>query len=206
MAAAGWRRSPPRLARRTRRSPVARRLPTRRPGGARFSAPASRASRTRRRSPKKVAANPPPPRGTPLSQLDAARLKQSYDQGFADSSYDFRWLCISAPGGANNLVRPDPPLALRQAGVMHGLQGKPARDIVISVADAHVSSLVLTGADVSAALECPRDPNGRVMRIDLVVHREDFPWPVPSREAVQPDPFVVGTSTEEWSLRWSSCP
>ena len=59
---------------------------------------------------KRLDANPPPlaPLGTPLSKLDETRLVQSYDQSFLEKSYDFRSLRISAPGGATNLVRPDP--------------------------------------------------------------------------------------------------
>jgi Protein kinase domain/Protein of unknown function (DUF1583) len=48
------------------------------------------------------------PPGAPISDLDESRLVQAYQQSFLDKRYDFRWLRIAAPGGATNLVRPDP--------------------------------------------------------------------------------------------------
>ncbi len=63
-------------------------------------------------APSKPSSSPSPPltapRGIPLSLLDEARLVQTYDFNFLDKNYDFRWLRISAPGGATSLVRPDP--------------------------------------------------------------------------------------------------
>ncbi len=45
----------------------------------------------------------------PIPSLDEfVRLVQAYRQSFLDKQYDFRWLRIDAPGGATNLVRPDP--------------------------------------------------------------------------------------------------
>ena len=49
-----------------------------------------------------------PPIGTPLDQLDPARLARVYDLSFLKKNYDVRWLRIAAPGGATTLVRPDP--------------------------------------------------------------------------------------------------
>ncbi len=49
-----------------------------------------------------------PPIGTPLDQLDPARLARVYDLSFLRKNYDVRWLRIAAPGGATTLVRPDP--------------------------------------------------------------------------------------------------
>jgi serine/threonine protein kinase len=48
------------------------------------------------------------PPGTPIPDFDESRLRQAYRQSFLDKQYDFRRLRISAPGGATNLVRPDP--------------------------------------------------------------------------------------------------
>ena len=49
-----------------------------------------------------------PPPGAEIPGFDESKLVQSYRQSFVDKKYDFRWLRISAPGGATNLVRPDP--------------------------------------------------------------------------------------------------
>src|SRR5579883_1805199 len=82
-------------------------------GGSKSETPAkgARAVETPSKGARAAAVQAPPvtlPPGAPIPNFDESRLRQAYRQSFRDKQYDYRWLRISAPGGATNLVRPDP--------------------------------------------------------------------------------------------------
>ncbi len=81
----------------------------------RVGPPAAAAGRDEDAAPRNVARAPDVevspavlPPGATIANFDESRLVQAYRQSFLDKQYDFRRLRIAAPGGATNLVRPDP--------------------------------------------------------------------------------------------------
>ena len=94
----------------------------------------------------------------PMPEIDETRLVETYRQSFLGKQYDFRRLRISAPGGATNLVRPDP------RGVRITIPAKLGESVAIETKFAIHGDFDLMGRLRGPRLHAPPDRMGHRAR------------------------------------------